>query len=92
MLEMPKLIRAWKSVRTISTSFTLLIQMVIIANSWNTHRSGRETGPSSRNKQRDAENLLLYPGDHVHTPCISMYNNEKRIFRFSLLSFPCYLS
>lgn len=75
MLEMPKLIRAWKSV---STKSLHLFIPVIIANLGKNNRSGRGTGQSSRNKQSDAETSLFYPGEPVHTPCNSMYNNEKR--------------
>lgn len=88
MLEMPKLIRAWKSVSTISL---LLYTLVVVANSWGINRSERETGQSSRNKQCDAEASLLYPGEPVHTPCISMYNNEKRNFWIHSVPFRCYL-
>jgi hypothetical protein len=85
MLEMPKLIRAWKSVRIISNPLHTSYATHIVAD-LETHRSGRGTGPSFRNKRRDAEKKLLYPGEYVHTPCISMYNNEKRIFGFTLPS------
>lgn len=82
MLEMPKLIRAWKSVR-ISSLPLIFLYTRRIANPETHNRSGRGTGPSSRNKRHDAGKRPPCPGEYVHTPCISMYNNEKRIYRFT---------